>query len=56
MGMFAKGDWEVVSQMARDMLLGALVTTAGLWSIGITLAICYVVFSVQGGGLGFRVG
>jgi ribosomal protein L32 len=36
----------LISQMARDMLLGALVTTAGLWFIGITLAKCYVVFRV----------
>jgi hypothetical protein len=35
-----------VSRMARDMLLGALITTAGLWFVGITLAICYVVFRV----------
>jgi hypothetical protein len=35
-----------LSRMARDMLLGALITTAGLWFVGITLAICYVVFRV----------
>jgi hypothetical protein len=36
----------LMSRTARDMLLGALVTTAGLWFIGITLTICYVVFRV----------
>jgi hypothetical protein len=35
-----------MSRTARDMLLGAFVTTAGLWFVGITLAICYVVFRV----------
>jgi hypothetical protein len=35
-----------VSPKARDMLLGALITIAGLWFIGIALAICYIVFRV----------
>jgi hypothetical protein len=32
-----------MSRTARDMLLGALITTARLWFAGITLAICYIV-------------
>jgi predicted membrane protein len=42
-----KRGW-VMSSIARDMLLGALITTARLWCVGITLAICYIRVRVRG--------
>jgi hypothetical protein len=35
-----------VSWMAKNMLLGALATTAGLWLTSITLAMCYVILRI----------
>jgi hypothetical protein len=35
-----------VSRMAKDILFGALTTTAGLWLAGITLAIYYVIIRI----------
>jgi hypothetical protein len=47
-GLVGASAWRggLMSRTARDMLLGALITTAGLWFIGIALAICYVIFRV----------
>ena len=37
---------ELLSRTARDMLLGGIVTTAGLWFVGVTLGMAYVTVRV----------
>jgi hypothetical protein len=34
----------MVSQTAKNMLLGALIATAGLWILAMTVAMAYVTF------------
>jgi hypothetical protein len=40
---------EVLSQITKTMLLGALITTATLWILAMTAAMGYVTFRKYGG-------